>query len=204
MDTRVTSNAPSSQADRMVYQLKVTFMNGEPPMPPIWRRVQVRNDITLNRLHHILQVVMGWENYHLHQFIVDGISYRVADPDFPFEPGDKHERGVKLVTIAACEKARFIYEYDFGDGWEHEIVVEKTLAEQEGVDYPICLGGEGACPPEDVGGIGGYIDFLEAVSDPEYEDHEEMLQWAGLREGEQFDVRAFDLDAINQKLRQLR
>lgn len=221
MPTRVLSN----QANQTVYQLKVTLMNGEPPMPSIWRRIQVTSDTRLPKLHRILQVVMGWEDYHLHQFIVgatpetlgtDRSCYGIPDPDF--EDKTINERAVQLSRLVALatgagggggeankvgkfnEPARFMYEYDFGDGWQHEIVVEATLPEQEGVEYPICLGGEGACPLEDVGGIGGYVEFLDATANPRNPEHDMMMRWAG----GSFDPQGFDLDAVNQKLRRLR
>lgn len=194
----------------MVYQLKVTLMNGEPPMPPIWRRLLVEGNTTLARLHRILQVVMGWENYHLHQFIVEGVRYGVPDPDFGVQPGEKNERGVRLTTVALTlasqasgRGASFIYEYDFGDGWQHQIRVEKVVAaqdEQDDVYYPLCVEGAGACPPEDVGGIGGYVEFLEAIGNTRHPQHREMLRWVG----GSFDPQGFDANAINKALRRLR
>ena len=96
-------------------------------------------------------------------------------------------------------KDRFVYEYDFGDSWEHQIVVEKVLVPEAGVRYPVCLAGKRACPPEDVGGIWGYAEFLEAMRDPEHTEHETMLAWIGGA----FDAQAFDLEGINQRLRHI-
>ena len=106
---------------------------------------------------------------------------------------------VKLSDIVAGVKDRFVYEYDFGDSWEHQIVVEKVLAPEAGVRYPVCLAGKRACPPEDVGGIWGYAEFLEAMRDPEHTEHETMLTWIGC----EFDPQAFDLEVINQRLRHI-
>ena len=181
-----------------IYQIKVTLKHGK---PPIWRRIQVPGDVTLAKLHRILQIVMGWADYHLHQFIVGGAYYGEPHPDYEaWGPEMHNERRVKLEQIAPGEKSKFSYEYDFGDGWEHELLVEKILPPEPGVHYPCCLKGKRACPPEDVGGIWGYADFLEAIADPDHEDHEDMLEWIG---GE-FDPEAFDLDEINAELRKLR
>ncbi len=180
-----------------VYQLKVTLKYSQ---PPIWRRIQVKSDITLAKLHRILQATMGWYDSHLHQFKVRGTYYGVPDPGFGFGPEMKNEKTVKLSQIAPGEKSRFIYEYDFGDSWEHDIMVEKVLPPEEGVRYPICIKGKRACPPEDVGGMWGYVSFLEAIQDPNHPEHEEMLEWME----EDFDPEAFDLDAVNQELERIR
>jgi hypothetical protein len=177
-----------------VYQIKVTL---DGIRPPIWRRILVRSDTTLGQLHPILQVVMGWADYHLHQFIVEQRYYGVPDPDYPLEMHD--ETGVKLNEIVPSGKSRFRYEYDFGDSWLHTLLVEKVLAPEPGQYYPVCIKGKRACPPEDVGGIWGYGDFLEAVRTPDHPEHEDMLEWVG---GE-FDSEAFDLRQVNEGLRAL-
>ena len=179
-----------------VYQIKVTLKDIQ---PPIWRRVQVPSNISLNKLHRILQAVMPWDDYHLHQFIIGGVNYGEPDPDDDFGFELKSDRTAKLNQVASGAGARFTYEYDFGDGWEHEILIEKVLPPETGVRYPICLGGKRACPPEDCGGVPGYARFLEAIRNPEHEEHDELLQWAG----GSFDPEAFDLDEINHKLRSI-
>ncbi len=180
-----------------VYQIKVTLKDIR---PPIWRRVQVPSNISLNKLHRILQAVMPWDDYHLHQFIIGGVYYGEPDPDDDFGFELKSDRTAKLIQVASGARARFIYEYDFGDGWEHEIVVEKIVPPEAGVRYPICLAGKRACPPEDCGGIPGYARFLEAIRNPEHEEHDELLQWVG----GSFDPEAFDLDEINRELKRIR
>jgi len=177
-----------------VYQIKVML---EDSHPPIWRRLLVPDDITLADLHDIIQVAMGWENYHLHQFIVKGEYYGEPHPDYGFEMHD--ERKVTLRQIAPREGFKFRYEYDFGDSWLHQILVEKILPPEPGQFYPLCIKGKRACPPEDVGGIWGYYNFLEAIQDPDHPEHEDCLEWIG---GE-FDPEAFDLEAVNQGLRAL-
>lgn len=135
-----------------VYQLKVTLQDSK---PPIWRRILVPADITLSKLHRILQVTMGWSDSHLHQFIVADTYYGVSEPGagFGMDMEVKNESRVKLDKIAPAEKSRIIYKYDFGDSWEHQILVEKILPAEEGAPYPLCITGKRACPPEDVGGV---------------------------------------------------
>jgi pRiA4b ORF-3-like protein len=182
-------------SDAPIYQLKVTLKETK---PPIWRRILVPGDSTLPRLHRILQVVMGWYDSHLHQFKVGGASYGEPDRDFPDDMIS--ERKVKLNQVAPHEKDRFTYEYDFGDSWEHDIVVERILPAVPGADLPACIAGKRACPPEDCGGVWGYESFLEAIGDPDHPEHDEMLQWAGGT----FDPEAFDLAAVNAQLRRIR
>jgi len=182
-------------AIRNLYQIKVTLKGSK---PPIWRRFEVTGDITLDKLHLILQVVMGWQNYHLHQFKIGHTYYGEPSQEFDFEV--KNEKKVQLQQVAPREKTKFIYEYDFGDSWEHELRIEKILPPPAEKHYPTCLNGARACPPEDVGGIWGYEDFLEIINDPEDPDHEELLEWIG----GSFDPEAFDLAAINQSLKKLR
>jgi hypothetical protein len=179
-------------ASDTIYQLKVTLRESK---PPIWRRIQAPSDISLARLHQILQVVMGWTDSHLHQFIVGGTIIGVPDPDFGVEV--KNERTVRLSQVVRGEKSKFVYEYDFGDGWQHDILVEKVLQAEPGARYPICLAGKRACPPEDCGGVWGYDDLLEVIRNPDNPEHDEMLEWLG---GD-FDPEAFDVDAVNQELR---
>jgi hypothetical protein len=181
-----------------IYQLKVTLRETK---PPIWRRIQVSGDITLSKLHQILQVVMGWTDSHLYQFVVGDRFTReyYGEPD-PNLGGDvKSARRMKLNRVASAEKDRFIYEYDFGDSWEHQIVVEKILPAAIGVRYPICLGGKRACPPEDCGGIWGYAELLEAIQAPDEPGHADRMEWLG----DDFDPERFDLDEVNLLLHQL-
>lgn len=183
-----------------IYQIKVTLRGSK---PPIWRRIQVASDTTLAKLHRILQVVMGWQDAHLHQFIVNDTYYgQLEHLGSDLFPGleTKNEKKAKLEQVAPWEKAKFIYEYDFGDSWEHELLVEKILSPVEGQHYPVCLKGKRACPPEDVGGVWGYADFLEALQDPEHPDHEDLREWIG----GSFDPEAFDLEEINQRLQRIR
>jgi len=180
-----------------IYQLKVTL---EDIKPPIWRRIQVRGDVTLFKLYKILQAAMEWEDYHLHQFIVGEDYYAIPSPEDPWPMETKNEKRAKLFQVAPVEKARFIYEYDFGDSWRHNILVEKILPPERDLEHPICLAGKRSRPPEDCGGIGGYYEFLEAISDLKHPEHEDMLDWAG---GE-FDPERFDKEEINRLLSKIR
>ena len=180
-----------------IYQIKVTLKGSK---PPIWRRLLVPSDVTLGHLHHIIQVAMGWFNAHLHQFIVGGDTYYgVADPDYDDWIEMLDERAFTLKDVAPGEKSRFDYEYDFGDSWEHVVLVEKVLPPDPEQAYRVCIKGRRACPPEDVGGVWGYEEFLEAIEDPDHSEHEDYLEWIG---GE-FDPEEFDLDETNEILRGL-
>ena len=187
MTKKTVSRAP-------IYQIKVTLDESK---PPIWRRILVPGDVTLEKLHYIIQVAMGWTNSHLHQFIVGQTYYGEPHPDYGFEMQD--EGRVKLNQVAPREGFKFRYEYDFGDGWLHNLLVEKALEPEPGQQYPVCIKGKRACPPEDVGGVWGYEGFLEAIRDPDHSEHEMYLEWIG---GE-FDPEAFDLEETNELLREL-
>ena len=154
----MASNKPKDL--RKVYQIRVAL---EGVRPPIWRRIEVTSDTALEKLHLILQVVMGWDNCHLHQFTIGSVHYGQPDPDYSLEI--ENETNVKLYQVASRENTRFIYEYDFGDNWEHTVLIEKILPLETGKYYPFCLKGKRACPPEDVGGTGGYADFIEVIQE---------------------------------------
>ena len=186
-----------SATDTAIYQIKVTL---EDSKPPIWRRLLVRSDVTLADLHDVLQAAFGWWDYHLHQFIVGETYFGVPDPDYEDYLEMNDEQDVTLRQVAPREGAKFRYEYDFGDSWLHQVLVEKILPPEPGQVYPVCIKGRRARPPEDVGGMWGYYDFLEAIGDPEHEEHDSYLEWVG---GE-FDPEAFDLEEINQALGALR
>lgn len=177
-----------------IYQIKVTLRHSK---PPIWRRLLVSGDATLFDMHKIVQIAMGWTNSHLHQFIIDGEYYSILSEE-DWEPVID-ERKYRLAKIASTGKRKFIYEYDFGDSWEHEIVVEKILPIDPKVKYPYCVKGKRACPPEDVGGVWGFEVFLEAMKDPQHEEHESYVEWWG----EIYDPEALDLDEINQGLQDI-
>lgn len=179
-----------SPVRRTIYQLKVTLKHVK---PAVWRRIQAPADIHLDDLHQALQVVMGWHDGHLHLFRAGEVEYAIPYPEEDAFFDDQDETKTKLSEVVRAEKQKLVYEYDFGDGWRHEILVEKILPREEGKQYPVCLAGKRACPPEDCGGPRGYAEFLQAIRDPAHPDHDDMLEWIG---GE-FDPEAFDLEEVN-------
>jgi hypothetical protein len=176
--------------------------SGGPRNPP--RRVQaprlapaaVPADIRLDWLHEVIQTSIGWTDTHLHVFSTRSGDYGIPDPEL----GYRNERTARLTQFLQQPGDRIHYSYDFGDGWEHDIVLEKRLNPEPGVQIPACLAGKGACPPEDCGGPWGYADLKEALADPRHEDHEGMLDWLGLDSVHGFDPAACDLAEINEAL----
>jgi hypothetical protein len=176
---------------KRIYQLKATILEVK---PPVWRRVIVPEDTTLDRLHEILQAAFGWWDYHLHEFEIGGVRYGVDDGEDWGDP-PRDERRVRLRNLVEAGSS-FLYVYDFGDYWRHKVVVEKILPARSGVAYPTCIGGRRACPPEDCGGPPGYEGFLEAIGNPAHEEHDSMLEWVGGT----FDPNAFDPDDFHHRL----
>jgi hypothetical protein len=192
-ETRISeTGAEAKDVDPTIYRLKVTLRGSR---PPIWRRVEVRSDITLARFHDVLQLVMGWTNSHLHQFRRGSTYYGPANPDLDME--QQNERRVRLNSILRKPKDKMVYEYDFGDGWEHDVVLERSTAAPTHAPHVRVTGGRGGCPPEDVGGIGGYYTFLATINDPADPEHHDMLEWCGGA----FDPEAFDFEDLNKYFR---
>ena len=179
-----------------IYQIKITLDNTH---PPIWRSILVPGSTTLLKLHDVLQIVMGWQDYHLHMFKIDGLIYGNPEDDEYGDLGTLDESEFKLIQVIRRVGQRFSYEYDFGDSWDHTLIVEKILPSQKGARHPLCLKGKRACPPEDVGGVWGYEKFLEAINDPDHEEHDDYLNWVGGG----FDPEAFNLDEVNDQLRRM-
>jgi hypothetical protein len=177
-----------------VFQVKITL--AEVAKPPVWRRLLVPAAIRLDRLHQVIQATMGWDNYHLHVFSDGRVNYGIPDPELAF----RDERKATLHDLLPREGGRARYTYDFGDDWEHEIVVEKLLAAEPGMAYPVCVAGEGACPPEDCGGAWGYEHLRQVLADPSSQEHEDMLTWLGLDKAGDFDPYRFDVDNANRAL----
>lgn len=162
--------------------------------PLVWRRFVVPADIQLPKLHKIIQAVMGWADEHLHQFHFADTVYGVPSDEYQDDP-TVSEKGVRL-SKALGSGADFEYEYDFGDSWRHRIVVEAMDNPDLALTLPICLAGENACPPEDVGGVTGYADFVEALANPKHEQHNDYRTWVGGI----FDPTGFDVNAVNARL----
>jgi hypothetical protein len=179
----------------VLYQFKVTLLDIQ---PAIWRRIQVPN-CSLAVLHMYIQAAFGWWNYHLHQFLIDGERYGPRDPD-DFDFGDEmtDETDVLLSKLIpkSGRRSRWIYEYDLGDAWRHEVLFEGFPPADPKANYPLCVEGERACPPEDCGGPGGYADYLIAIAAHKHEQHEELLEWRG-----SFDPEAFDPKNATKEMR---
>lgn len=171
-----------------LYRMKVTLRGIR---PPIWRRFLVPSDITLKRLHDSLQAVMGWTDSHLHQFEAQGVRY--GTPDREFDDAKISENKIALNDVLCRTKDRLIYEYDFGDSWIHDVVFEAVLPPGKNGRYPIIEAGRRACPPEDCGGCYGYMELLEALSNPKHPEHENLVDWIG----GSFDPEAFDVLQAN-------
>lgn len=193
--TRIPMPTKKMSAPQEIYQIKVTLLGAS---PPIWRRLLVPADLTLAQLHVALQAAMGWEDSHLHEFRIGQRRFGVPDPDDRLMgmPQVSSERAVRLSTVLGRIGAKAVYTYDFGDDWEHAIVLEKRLPADAHLRYPLCIAGKRACPPEDCGGIGGFYSLLDAIRDPNHDQHEEMRDWLGA----DFDPIAFSLDDINRRL----
>jgi hypothetical protein len=186
----------STRAGSQVYDLVIELCE---VTPRVWRRVLVPEWISLAQLHDVLQVAMGWTDSHLHAYAVAGARYGSPDDDWP-ELEFIDDRLAVLSSCVGSSVREFVYEYDFGDGWTHSIRVEGLRPPDDLQRYPICIGGANACPPEDIGGPGGYANFLEALADPSHAEHKDLLRWCGGI----FDPQGFDLNAVNAALRRSR
>lgn len=189
-DAPAGKNAGSKKG--AIYQFKITLKGVR---PPVWRRFLVPDWITLEDFNEVVEDVMGWFGLHLHEFIINGVRYGSPDPD-----GDSDfdevvdERSVTLRKLRLSVKGKIRYDYDFGDDWRHDLLLEKILPADERV-LPVCLKGAGACPPEDSGGPWGYQELLEVLKNPEHEDYESMKEWIG-----EIDPEDFDLESLNRIL----
>jgi hypothetical protein len=181
-----------------VYQFKITLLGIK---PTIWRRFQVQ-DCTLEKLHEHIQTAMGWTNSHLHRFDIEGQPYgdpELLDDSFEdLEYVDSTRTLLSKILPKTGQRLTFKYEYDFGDGWGHEVLFEGRPSLDPKAHYPVCLEGERACPPEDCGGIRGYENFLEAIGNPKHEEHTNMLEWIG----GSFDPEEFDAAAATRSMKQ--
>ena len=175
------------------YTLKI---NLDGIKPRIWRTFSVPGEITLDRLHDVIQIVMGWQESHLHCFQIDGERYTEASEDQ--EMDGLEEGGAKLCDLVLRAKIRFEYEYDFGDGWHHTLVVDHIQQVPEKHRACVaCFEGKRRCPPEDVGGVSGYEEFVEAIRDSKHEEHDRYLEWVGGKfDSEHFDIRAVNLELL--------
>jgi hypothetical protein len=175
---------PAEKALAKAYQLKITLQEIR---PAIWRRFQVPASIQLATLNDVLQIVIGWTNSHLHQFEKDGKRFGVPEDD---------EGKFTLDQLLKRDGDSLVYIYDFGDDWRHDLLLEKILPAEAGTVHAVCLAGERHCPPENVGGVPGYAELLEAIFDPNHKEHDQYVRWAGAR----FRPEKFDVKAVNEAL----
>jgi hypothetical protein len=179
-----------------VLQLKVSLDDFK---PMVWRRVLVPDSISLVKLHRVIQESMLWWDYHLHLFSINGVEFGQPEMD---EFGDlewRNERGVKLTTHLGIGDS-LGYSYDFGDNWHLTVTVEKSWPVRFALRHAVCLAGEHAAPPEDVGGTGGFSEFLEAIGDPTHDEHENYVEWSGGN----YDFEHVDFAEINARLQRAR
>ena len=192
------AKSPRRTAPRHVYQLHVALLDLE---PTIWRTILVPETLTLARLDRVVQAAMGWTNSHLHQWRIQEQRYGIPDPDWDTPEELLDERKYTLGGVLGEHVDAFGYEYDFGDGWQHRVTVDKRLpADPERNTWPMCIAGANACPPEDVGGPPGYIDFVQAILDPTHEEHLQVWRW----NGGPFDPAAFSLNDANRAIQRVR
>jgi len=187
--------AKKTPTTSMIYQLTITLKDSKPPM---WRRIQVKEDTTLYTLHQIIQIAMGWTHSHLHQFMADGVYYGAPDPEYGFDMVNEQRSRRKEIVRHVHDTC--LYEYDFGDGWDHEMLLEKLLEPEVKTRYPPCFTGKRHCPPGERGGVWGYRTFVEAMGDPDHPEHDEYLEWGE----DAFDPEAFDVEEVHRALQQIR
>jgi hypothetical protein len=183
--------APAAKPN--VFGLRIALLDVQ---PEVWRSVLVPGSVRLSKLHLIFQEVMGWTDSHLHAFRMEDELYGMQFDDYPEDELD--EKKFALADVVELDDA-FVYEYDFGDSWEHEVIVERASRVRPALKFAVCLDGANACPPEDVGGTGGYEELREVLADPTHEDYKHFTSWAGRG----FDPKKFDLAQVNAALQSL-
>jgi hypothetical protein len=187
---------PGQSGGVTVYRFKIVLRDSA---PEIWRRIETQ-DVSLGQLHALIQTAMGWTNSHLHQFEIAGIRY--TDPRFltddldDFGAIDYSRLRISDLVAKYGAKLRMGYEYDFGDGWQHDVVLEEVTDPERGIRYPRCTEGARACPPEDVGGVYGFADFVEAITNPSHSEHDDYLEWHG-----PFDPADFNAAKATRRMR---
>ena len=179
------------------YQVKITLQDSK---PSIWRRVLIPSDLSLPDFHKVIQTTMGWTNSHLHHFVKNRTysSPEMEDKSLWDEKDDNDldYSKFKVSDLLKKQKDKVKYEYDFGDDWEHTIVLEKIGDESMDIKDVTCLAGENSCPPEDCGGLWGYYNMLEILKNPDHEQYKEYSDWLG----DEFDPTYFDIDEVTDML----
>lgn len=182
---------------KVSWQLKIELLD---VTPTVWRRLIVPETIKLPKLDRAIQAAFGWTNSHLHEFIIAGVRYAYPDPEWAEELKQVDETRIVLLDALGYEARSFDYVYDFGDHWHHVAIVEDRHIQTSPTSPVHCSEGENACPPEDVGGAHGYAEFLEALADPDHEEHERYVTWSGGH----FDPKRLDLDTTNRAIAKLK
>jgi hypothetical protein len=183
-----------SRSNDVIVQIKVKLLGVT--KPPVWRRLQLRADTSLDHLHEMLVAAFGWQDYHMHCFSSGPEEFGVPDPELGFID----ERHVTLGELIGGVGDRLRYAYDFGDDWQHEIVVEELLDPDPEIHYPVLVAAKGACPPEDCGGPWGYAELKDILTNPSHEQHQDMLDWLGLNHASEFHPAAVATDDIEEDL----
>jgi hypothetical protein len=177
-----------------IYQFKIELKGIE---PKIWRSVQLNDNTQLLDLHYAIQIAMGWYDSHLYQFEKQGMIY--GDPE-ALEDGNVQDDSIaEIVDMFKAEKDTINYAYDFSDNWEHVVTLEKIIDAKEPLEHMICVGGKRNCPPEDCGGVPGYLDMLEVLKNPESDEYKELIEWIGGA----FDPEFFELSIINESFKEI-
>lgn len=201
---RASVTSPNSANTDLVFQFKISLLHIS---PRIWRRIQVR-DCTLDALHEHIQLAMGWTNSHLHEFKIDGKQY--GDPEMLGEYGsedstfqDSKTTFLSDIVPESGKRFAFEYQYDFGDDWVHQVVFERCFPVAPEQEYPLCVAGARACPPEDCGGVWRYAELVDSIRDRKHEvlqdddDYDEIPDWFGCK----FDPEEFDVAATTKEMR---
>jgi DNA-binding transcriptional regulator YdaS (Cro superfamily) len=188
IDPEARRSAKTDGRQTVIYRLKITLQHSD---PEIWRRIETP-DVTLETLHNLIQVSMGWTNSHLHEFVIAGKTYASSEVAMEDFDNDRliDDSGIRLSDVIPERgaKPQIDYVYDFGDEWRHRIVLETVTESEPGIRYPRCCDGERNCPPEDIGGVIGFDEYLEAIADPKHDRYDEFLEWMGPFDPEQFDA----------------
>ncbi|MEU5722193.1 plasmid pRiA4b ORF-3 family protein [Micromonospora sp. NPDC047738] len=194
---RLPAKRKKSDGPAPIYQIKVSLRGAR---PPIWRRLEVPADVSLAQLHVLIQLAFAWTDSHLHVFETPYGSFGRPDADL----GHRAASGATLEQVAPAVGDKLRYTYDFGDNWEHDILVEKVLDRAASVTYPRCVAGRRAAPPEDCGGVWGYGELVEILADPTHPEHGDRLDWLDLDDATDFDPARFDAKAVTAVLQQRR
>ena len=179
----------SVKSKPIIYKFRIDLLDTS---PSVWREVLVPSSFTLDEFHYVIQAAMGWQDAHLYDFEIGKI--RFSEPT-EYDDGLEIKSPHGLLSSALKDAKKFFYNYDFGDSWRHEITVLEILEAEDYIQYPVCVGGENACPPEDCGGTPGYEELKRKIADPKNKERIELLRWVG----GYFNPFSFDANLINRE-----